>query len=103
MTDSLLSAIESEIRGAVANGAYDQAMLLISSYSKQLESELRNGPVEADQLRRELFRTNEFLDWIFRTVSAARSHDAAQLTGLVSTQRYRREKAAPLHSWQLEG
>ena len=98
-----LSAIESELRDAVTTGAYEKADLLLSSYSQQLERELRDGAIQSDQLAEEIAFTSDFFGWIFRMVSAAKSHDAAHLKELVTASLYRRPEANHVHSWQLEG
>jgi hypothetical protein len=99
----MLSTIESEIRSAVTTGAYEEVAVLLSRYSKQLETELQKNSPQRDRLAEEIVHTNEFLDWIFRTVSTARAHDAARLAELLSTSLYRRSGANEFHSWQLEG
>jgi hypothetical protein len=98
-----LYAIESEIRRSVTTGGYERAILLLSSYSKQLETELQRESFQCDQLADEIAHTNDFLDWIFRMVSTARAHDAGQLTELLSISPYRCPEAIQFHSWQLEG
>ena len=98
-----LSTIESEIRSAVTTCAYEEATLLLSSYSKQLETELQKNSFQCDQLAEEIVHTNEFLDWIFRMVSTAKAHDAARLTELLSISLYRSSETNQFHSWQLEG
>jgi hypothetical protein len=98
-----LSTIESQIRGAVATGAYEEATILLSSYSKQLETHLRGNSPRYDRLAEEIVHTNEFLGWIFRMVSAARAHDAARLVELLSVSPYRGSGANQVHSWGLEG
>jgi hypothetical protein len=98
-----LSTIESGVRSAVTKGAYEQATVLLSSYSKQLETELQKKSFPYDQLADEVVHTKEFLDWVFRMVSAARGHDAARLTELLSASLYRRSEPNQLHSWQIEG
>ena len=104
MTDCQhLSTIESAIRSAVTTGAYEEVTLLLSRYSKQLETELQKNSLPRDRLAEEIVHTNEFLDWIFRTVSTARAHDAARLTELLSISLYRCSGANEFHSWQLEG
>lgn len=97
-----LSAIESEIRGAVTTGAYEEATLQLSGYSKQLETELQNSSFRGDQLAEEMVHATQFLDWIFRMVSAARAHHSAQVTELLSLSRYRCAEPQ-VHSWRFEG
>ncbi|SRR5260370_14926845 len=98
-----LSAIESELRGAVTTGAYEKAELLLSIYSQQLEKELKSGAFPSDQLAEEISYTSDFFDWIFRVVSAAKSHDSAHLIEVLTASSYRRSGTDRLHSWQLEG
>ena len=98
-----LSTIETAVRSAVSTGAYEEATLLLSRYSKQLGTELQNGTFQGYQLSDEIARTNNLLDWIFRMVSAAKSHDTAQLSELRSASSYRRALADEVHSWRLEG
>jgi len=98
-----LSTIESEIRRAVTSGAYDQTILLLSSYSRLLETELQENSLQGDELARLMVSTNEFLARTLCMVSTARAHDAVRLTELLSVSLYRRPEANRSHSWQLEG
>jgi hypothetical protein len=98
-----LSALESQIRCAAEAGAYEDATLLLSRYSKQLETELQKNSFQRDELMEEIVHTNELLDWVFRLVCTARAHDAAKLTELLSVSPYRSSPANRSHSWQLEG
>lgn len=98
-----LSAIESEIRNAVTTGAYEEVTLLLSSYSKQLETELQRNSFQGEQLAERIVHTNQLLEWIFRMVSTVKSHDAARLAELLSISLYRRSEANRFHTWQLEG
>ena len=98
-----LSTIESEIRCAVTSGAYEETVLLLSSYSRLLETELQNGFLQGDELAKEMASTNEFLTWILLMVSTARAHDATRLTELLSVSLYRSPEVNRSRSWQLEG
>ena len=98
-----LSRIESEIRNAVTTGAYKDATVLLSSYSKQLETELQENSFQCGELAGEMVSTNEFFNWILRMASTTRAHDAARLAELLTTSLYRRSEAIRPCSWQLEG
>jgi|SRR5579872_7432665 len=98
-----LSTIESALRSAVISGVYAEASRLLSSYSKQLERELKSGAFPSDQLAEEMSHTSDLFDWIFRMVSAAKSHDSAHLIEVLTATSYRRSGTDRLHSWQLEG
>ena len=98
-----LSRIESEIRRAVTTGAYQEATLLLSTYTKQLETELQENSFQCGELAGEMVSTNEFLNWILRMVSTTRAHDAARLAELLCTSLYRRSEPNRPCSWQLEG
>jgi len=97
-----LSRIESEIRNAVTTGAYKDATLLLSTYTKQLETELQENSIQPPELSGEIVRTNEFFNWILRMVSATRAHDAVRLAELLTTSLYRRSEAIRPCSWQLQ-
>ena len=98
-----LSRIESEIRSAVTAGAYKEAGLLLSSYSGQLETALQENSLQRGELAGQIVSTNEFLAWVLRMVSSNKAHDAARLTELLSTSRYRRSEPNRPCSWQLQG
>ena len=98
-----LSTVESSIRGALTTGAYEEATLLLSSYSKQLETELQRNSFQGDELADEVLNTSEFLAWIFRLASAAKAHDAARLLELPFISRYRSDETNQCRSWQLDG
>jgi len=98
-----LSTIESELRSAVTSGVYAEATRLLSSYSKQLETEMKSGAFPSDQLAEEMSHTNDLFDWIFRMVSAAKSHDSSHLIDILTASSYRGPGTDRLHSWQLEG
>jgi hypothetical protein len=98
-----LSTIESALRSAVTSGIYAEATRLLSSYSKQLETELQNGAFQSDQLEEEMSHTSDLFDWVFRMVSAAKSHDSAHLIEVLTASSYRRSGTDRLHSWQLDG
>jgi hypothetical protein len=98
-----LSTIESGIRSALATGAYEEATLLLWSYSKQLETELHNNSFQGRELADQVINSGEFLEWAFRMASAAKAHDAARLSQLLSVSCYRSQEASHCRSWQLEG
>jgi hypothetical protein len=64
---------------------------------------LKSGAFQSDQLAEEMSHTSDLLDWIFRMVSAAKSHDSAHLIEVLTVSSYRRPGTDRLHSWQLEG
>ena len=97
-----LSTIEAEIRKLVTTGAYKDATLLLSTYTKQLETELQEN-FHPGELSAEIVKTNEFFNWILRMVSTTRAHDAVRLTELLTTSLYRRPEPTRPCSWQLEG
>ena len=97
-----LSTIESRIRAALATGAHEEATLLLSSYSKQLETELQRSSFQGPELADQMANTGEFLTWIFRVASASKAHDAARLAKLPSVSHYRSREANQYRSWQLE-
>src|SRR5579859_1024256 len=98
-----LSTIELLLRSAVRSRAYEEAARLLAGYSKQLETELQNGAFESDRLAEEMSYTSDLFDWIFRMVSAAKSHDSSRLIEVLTASSYRRPGTDRLHSWQLEG
>jgi hypothetical protein len=98
-----LSTIESRIRSALITGSYEEATLLLSSYSKQLETELQRNSFQSCELADEMLNASEFLEWIFRIASAAKAHDSARLSELPSISHYRSREGNPCCSWQLEG
>ena len=98
-----LSTIESRIRGALTRGAYEEATLLLSSYSKQLETELQGNAFQDGELVDEMLNTGEFLGWIFRMASTAKAHDAVRLSELPSISHYRSRETNQFRSWQLDG
>jgi hypothetical protein len=97
-----LSTIESSIRGALATGAYEEATLLLSSYSKQLETELQRNSFQGNELADQMANTSEFLAWVFRIASASKAHDAARLANVPSISHYRSRDTNQDRSWQLE-
>jgi len=98
-----LSTIESRIRNALTTSAYEEATLLLSSYSKQLETELQGNSFRDGELADEMLNTAEFLAWIFRMASAAKAHDAARLSELPFISHYRSRETNQCRSWQLDG
>ena len=83
--------LEHSIREAVARGAFGEANRLLPEYCEQLRT--------AD----ELSRAKELLEWMLQRTQAARAHDAARLSELMSAMQYRQRPVDRLHTWQIDG
>lgn len=89
-SNKLASDPEEAIRRAVATGAYAEAGLLLDGYCSRLET-----PDDASRAR-------NLLNWMFRTVSAARAHDQATLRGLAATAQYFRRGQDRGGTWKID-
>jgi hypothetical protein len=87
----------------MTTGAYKEATLLLSSYTKQLETELQNNSFQRAELAQEIASTNEFLAWTLRMAASIRAHDSARLAELLSMSHYRKSATNRPCSWQLHG
>jgi len=75
---TMIDALTSRIRGAVASGEYQRALLLWNEYSARLQEELRVGSLTSGRLA----EMRELMEWSRRVMLCARAHAQDQLNSL---------------------
>jgi hypothetical protein len=103
MPSDPLSACETALRSAIAEGRYTEAQSHLSAYSRAIAGMLQALPAASPERREIAGRASRFLAWARHMTLAGQAHIAGQVRQLHSLRRYRAVKPpAKVRTWGME-